>query len=127
MAYEIPILPVPFLAEEDLSSYQWCFVCLSTTNGNVRLLNNGTEPAIGILQNAPTAGQVADVMIEGISKVKLGSAGLVNNGFIAPEYNSATDNGKAVNCAYNAQTRAGRLIETATAEDDLATCLLIPR
>lgn len=59
-------LVVSFIAGADLSSYRYAPVKLDS-NGNV-VLAGPNERAIGILQNTPTAGQAASVMLYGITK-----------------------------------------------------------
>ena len=114
-----------FIAEEDMSAYQYCFVALSTTEGYVRLLNSGTDPAYGILQNAPAIGEAASVQKGGgQSKVAAGATLATIGAYIAPEYVDAADNGKAVASTYDAQTVAGILLQ-AGVEDELLTITLL--
>jgi len=71
MAYEIPDLLVTFVAGADESSNQFCFMKLDSS-GNVVITSGVTDKPIGVLQNAPTSGGGASVMLEGISKVIAG-------------------------------------------------------
>ena len=69
MAYESPGIDLGTLtAAADLSSSQYYFVKLASAT-TVNVCTATTDRAIGILQNAPTSGQAADVRIFGISKV----------------------------------------------------------
>ena len=72
MAYEIPGFTLGVLnATEDLSSYQFCFVHL-TTDGGVALTTAGAmaESPLGILQNTPTSNQTCEIMVNhGVSKM----------------------------------------------------------
>jgi hypothetical protein len=71
MAYEIPGFTLGVLnATEDLSSYQFCFVHL-TTDGGVALTTAGAmaESPLGILQNTPTSNQTCEIMVSGVSKM----------------------------------------------------------
>lgn len=68
MAYEIPGMSASFVAGGDLSSKQYHFVKLNTS-GQVVIVAAATDKPIGILQNAPASGGVAEVMLAGISKV----------------------------------------------------------
>lgn len=54
------------LASADLSSYQYRFVKLDSTNGVNYCDSSATRP-YGILQNAPTSGQVAWIKVSGES------------------------------------------------------------
>lgn len=78
MAYEIPGLLVTFEAAEDLSSHQYKFVTL-TSSGTVDLMDAATDIPIGILQNDPAAGEEAQVMLNGISKVIAAEALVTGN------------------------------------------------
>jgi len=55
-------------AAADLSSKQFHFVKLASAT-TVNVCNNIADVPIGILQNAPTSGQAAEITIFGISKV----------------------------------------------------------
>ncbi|GAB4327294.1 MAG: hypothetical protein Kow0037_00740 [Calditrichia bacterium] len=68
MATENKILTVSYAAAEDLSQSQFCFVVLD--NGKVRLPADANEAPLGVLQNAPTAGEAAAVCVAGICKVE---------------------------------------------------------
>lgn len=71
-----------FPANADLSAKQFYFVALLST-GKVDVADNGTAGAIGILQNKPTAGQAADVVILGRTKAVFGAS--INPGlYIGP-------------------------------------------
>lgn len=71
MALEIPVLvDSKHLAYADLSAKQYFFVKL-TSNG-IELCAGATDRPFGVLQNAPIAGEPAEVMRLGVSKVKAG-------------------------------------------------------
>jgi len=124
MGHENPLLNVSFPAAEDLSGDQYRFVVLASTG--VRRPDNETEALLGILQNAPVAGEAASVMVEGISKLEVNDA-LAINAFVKAEYVSATDAGKGKTAAAALAYARAVVIEAASAEDDLATVLLIGR
>ena len=69
MAYETPLYVLSFVAGEDLSSNQFQFVTMES-DGQVDLADAETDIVLGVLQNKPTAGQAARVMIQGVSKVE---------------------------------------------------------
>src|SRR5882672_7833240 len=57
-------------AGADLSTHQFKFVKLNNS-GDVILCAAVTDKPYGILQNAPTSGQAASVMLLGVSKLKM--------------------------------------------------------
>ena len=68
MAYESPAIDLGTLtAAADLSSSQYYFVKLASAT-TVNVCTAITDLPIGILQNTPTSGQVANVRIFGVSK-----------------------------------------------------------
>lgn len=70
MAFEIPgFTDGTRPAGADLSSSQYLFVKLNSS-GQVVAIAANTDKPYGILQNAPTSGQPAEVMLAGISKVQ---------------------------------------------------------
>jgi len=117
------ILDLAFPAGEDLSSDQYTFVVLTST-GTVRRPDSETEVLLGILQNAPAAGEAAVVRIIGTSKLQMNDAA-ANNVFVKAEYVSATDAGKGKTAAAALSYARGMVIQSTSAEDDLAEVLLI--
>ena len=75
MAYEISnyAVKVTLVAAADLSSNQYNFVKLDSS-GNAAAVTATTDRPIGILQNAPTLGQEAEVLVVGGSKLVAGGA-----------------------------------------------------
>jgi hypothetical protein len=73
MAYEISgySVKVTLVAAADLSGAQYKFVKLNSS-GQAAAIAADTDRPIGILQNAPTAGQEAEVLVTGGSKLVLG-------------------------------------------------------
>jgi hypothetical protein len=84
MAYEISnySVKVTLVAGADLSAKQYTFVKLNSS-GQAIACAAATDLPIGILQNAPTSGQEAEVLVSGGSKLVLGgtvaAAGIVSN------------------------------------------------
>lgn len=74
MAGENGILCKSFVAGADLSAKQYKFVELSDAE-TVVLAGDG-EVAIGILQNNPALGEMANVMLIGISNLVVGATGI---------------------------------------------------
>ena len=73
MAWTIPGFSFTRVAGADLSALQYYYVKLSTTD-TVVVCAAATDVPIGILQNAPTSGQEATIMVTGISKVNSNAA-----------------------------------------------------
>ena len=72
MAYEISqAVKITLVAAADLSAKQYYFVKLDS-DGKAALCSGATDKPIGILQNAPTSGTEAEVVIVGGSKVVAG-------------------------------------------------------
>jgi len=74
MAWEIPGMKISIRTITNLSAKQFYFVKM-TAAGDVALASATTDKVIGILQNKPSSGKTAEVMVNGLSKVK-GAAGL---------------------------------------------------
>ena len=73
MAFEKPVLSISLEAAADLSAKQYYFVRVSAA-GKVDLPTGATQKPIGVLQNKPTSGQTAEVMIIGVTKVNSDAA-----------------------------------------------------
>jgi hypothetical protein len=68
MAFEQPGMMISLEAGADLSAKQYHFVKLNSS-GQAVIVSAITDVPVGILQNKPTSGQVAAIMVDGISKV----------------------------------------------------------
>jgi len=77
MAYEIAAyaVKITLVAGADLSAAQYKFVKLNSS-GQAIAVAAATDLPIGVLQNAPTSGQEAEVLVSGGTKLVLG--GTVN-------------------------------------------------
>jgi hypothetical protein len=75
MAYEISnySVKVTLVAAADLSAKQYHFVKLDSA-GKAAAIAANTDRAIGVLQNAPLAGQEAEVLVVGGTKLVAGEA-----------------------------------------------------
>lgn len=75
MAYEGPhtLKLTGLTASEDLSAKQYYFVKVSGNN-TVAVCSGATDKPIGVLQNAPTSGQEAEVLCIGVTKVSSDAA-----------------------------------------------------
>ena len=83
MAYEINpyALKITLVAGADLSTHQYKFVKLNSS-GQAILVAALTDRPIGVLQNAPTSGQEAEVTIVGGTKLVTGTGGLVDGSIV---------------------------------------------
>lgn len=75
MAYEISnyAVKVSLVAGADLSSSQYKFVKLNSS-GQVIAVAAATDRPIGVLQNNPTSGKTAEVLVSGGTKLVLGGS-----------------------------------------------------
>ncbi len=75
MAYDFSAAAVrtTLVAGADLSAKQFHFVEQSNADGTVTVCDNAADRPIGVLQNTPKAGEAADVLIVGGSKVAAGA------------------------------------------------------
>ncbi len=80
MAFEFSNYSVKItrVAGADLSALQYTFVKLSTTD-TVVTCTAATDIPIGVLQNAPTSGQEAEVLIVGGTKLTAGATIAIGN------------------------------------------------
>ena len=114
MAFEFSNAAVKtsFTAGEDLSAKQYHFVKIDNGDGDVVAVSGATDRPIGVLQNAPTAGQAAEVTIVG-TKVECGGSA----SFGQPLFSSAS--ATAVTLAFGTTASAayavGTFIENAAA------------
>lgn len=78
MAYEIPVLVISLKAAADLSALQFYFVKLDSS-GDVVVCAAATDVPVGVLQNEPTSGQTAEVLVLGVSKINSDAALSIGN------------------------------------------------
>jgi len=120
MAYEIPGFTFGTCpAGADLSSSQYKFVKLNTS-GQIVAIAADTDSPVGILQNAPTSGQPAEVMCNGISKVQ-GDADLSKGAFVG-----TSADGQAIALVHGTDTTkyiVGQVIQDNGAAGGLATII----
>jgi hypothetical protein len=90
MAYEISnySVKVTLVAAADLSTKQYHFVKLDNT-GKAAAIAAITDVPIGVLQNAPTSGQEAEVLVSGGTKLVAGEL------LTLPAFLSVTSAGRA--------------------------------
>lgn len=114
---------ITLTAAADLSAKQYNFVKLDA-NGDVVLTDadSAGQIPIGVLQNAPTSGQAATVMVVGISKVEAGVAFDEGVKIACSDASSAADDGQAV-AADASDNVVGQSI-TAGAADEYITAAI---
>ena len=121
MAIEIPVLkPGIFTASADLSGKQFYFVKLSGA-GTVTVCAAATDVPIGVLQNKPTSGQAAEVMMLGISKVS-SDAALSRGNLIGTSGDGQAD--AKTPGTDTTEYVVGQVIEASTAAGGLATAVI---
>ena len=83
MAYEISnsAVKVTRVAGADLSALQYTFV-KQNSSGQVIAVAAATDIPLGVLQNAPTSGQEAEVLVTGGTKLKAGATITLGTHFI---------------------------------------------
>ncbi len=122
MAYEISnySVKVTLVAAADLSAKQYTFVKLNSS-GQVAAAAAATDIPIGVLQNAPTSGQEAEVLVVGGTKLVAGAA--IGEGALVGT--SAT--GKAAALVAGTDTTkyvVGTLLTEAGADGDVVTAVI---
>lgn len=122
MAYEISnySVKVTLVAAADLSTKQYTFVKLNSS-GQAAAASGATDIPIGVLQNAPTAGQEAEVLVVGGTKIVAGAA-IGEGGLIGT---SAA--GKAVALVAGTDTTkyvVGTLLTESAADGDIVTAVI---
>lgn len=78
MAKSVPVLTITKDAGEDLSDFQFMAVTLESDDA-LDAHDAITDVPFGVLQNTPTSGQAAEVMVMGRTKVEFGETVAVGN------------------------------------------------
>lgn len=121
MAYEISAYAVKttLVAGEDLSAKQYTFVKLNSS-GQAIAAAAATDVPIGVLQNAPTSGQEAEVLVVGGTKVVAGAA------ITLPANIGTGATGKAVALATTDTTKyvVGQLVTASAADGNIVTAVI---
>ena len=122
MAYEISnySVKVTLVAAADLSALQYTFVKLNSS-GQVVAAAAATDIPIGVLQNAPTSGQEAEVLIVGGTKLVAGAA--ISEGALV----GTSSTGKAVALVAGTDTTkyvVGTLLTESGASGDVVTAVI---
>ena len=122
MAYEISnySVKVTLVAAADLSSKQYTFVKLDSS-GQAAAASGATDIPIGVLQNAPTAGQEAEVLVVGGTKIVAGAA--IGEGALV----GTSSAGKAVALVAGTDTTkyvVGTLLTESAADGNIVTAVI---
>ena len=122
MAYEISnySVKVTLVAAADLSSKQYTFVKLDSS-GQAAAAAAATDIPIGVLQNAPTAGQEAEVLVVGGTKIVAGAA--IGEGALV----GTSSAGKAVALVAGTDTTkyvVGTLLTESAADGNIVTAVI---
>jgi len=122
MAYEISnySVKVTLVAAADLSSLQYTFVKLNAS-GQAAAASAATDIPIGVLQNAPTAGQEAEVLVVGGTKIVAGAA--IGEGALV----GTSSTGKAVALVAGTDTTkfvVGTLLTESAADGNIVTAVI---
>jgi hypothetical protein len=122
MAYEISnySVKVTLVAAADLSAKQYQFVKLDSA-GKAAVVAANTDRPIGVLQNAPLAGQEAEVLVVGGTKLVAGEA--VTEGAVI----STTSAGKADSIAVGSATTQyilGTALTEVAADGEILTAVI---
>jgi len=122
MAYEFSNYSVKatLVAGGDLSALQYTFVKLNSS-GEAVAAAAATDIPIGVLQNAPTSGQEAEVLIVGGTKIVAGAA--ISEGALV----GTSSTGKAVALVAGTDTTkyvVGTLLTESGASGDIVTAVV---
>lgn len=117
MAFEIPVLIVGLKAASDMdaASCQFAFV-KQASNGDVHLCTAATDIPIGVLQNLPKRAATAEVLMCGVTKLRVGATDITAPGLVGTDATSRA-------AAYVAGTATtsylvGRTIKVDNADND---------
>jgi hypothetical protein len=122
MAYEISnySVKVTLVAAADLSALQYTFVKLNAS-GQAAACSAATDIPIGVLQNAPTSGQEAEVLVVGGTKIVAGAA--IGEGALV----GTSSAGKAVALVAGTDTTkyvVGTLLTESAADGNIVTAVI---
>jgi hypothetical protein len=121
MAWEIPGFSFTLPAAADYSAAGNQFKFVKNVAGQATICTGATDKPIGVLQNTPKAGQEAQIMVTGISKVQ-GDANLAVDDLIGTSADGQAD--AKIPGTDTTEYVVGRVIEDNSAAGGLATCLI---
>lgn len=122
MAYEINQYSVKITlpAAADLSTKQYYFVKVNTS-GQAALCSGATDRPIGVLQNTPTSGQAAEVLVVGGTKIV--SSASIDEGALIGTNASGKADGKTPGTD-TTEYAVGTVILAAGADGELLTAVI---
>jgi hypothetical protein len=110
VAYEIPGFSFTLPANADLSTSQYlAAVC---TSGNAAVAGAGVD-IVGVIQNKPTSGKATSLVVNGVTKGKIGAAVAVGAHLMtnaSGQFITATSTNKKVGIALSAGSNANEVI-----------------
>jgi hypothetical protein len=118
MAIEIPGFKLSGIAATDLTQYTFVSATTGASAPTVSTATSGANRVLGVVQNAPTTGAVAEIMVSGVSKVY--AAGAIKAGAAVTSDNS----GKASAAVVGVGTASLGVALSTAAADQLVTVLL---
>lgn len=119
-----PILDLTFIADEDLSNYQYYVLELGPVEGTVKLHRTPSVYAIGVLRNKPAYGETAAVRIFGVTEVTAAPGGIARGAPIGPYIENNAGTGLST-AAADGKEQYGIVLESpGSSQGDLATCLV---
>lgn len=123
MAYEFSnyAVKVTLVAGEDLSAKQYHFVKIDNGTGKAVAVSGATDRPIGVVQNNPSSGQEAEVLISGGTKIKAGGSASAGQALFASA--SATGVTLAFGTTASAAYAVGTWV-TAGASGEIATAVI---
>lgn len=105
-------------ASTALTNYQFYAVTMTTVDRLVTFVTVSSQGMYGVLQNRPTSGQSADIVINGITKAAVGAGGWTPGMTLQPST-------QADFVAYSSGTKAGMSLVTASS-GALGTMFVLP-
>lgn len=105
-------------ADGDLSAKQYHIVEKGTTAGQVSVCNSAGDVPYGVLQNKPTSGQAAAVMLDGTTKLVAGGAISVGDAV------GTKSDGRGVTKTANNDHMIGRAKTASAADGDVIEVML---
>ena len=119
MAYDLgPQTLVSLVAAEDLSDWQYKIVYIDSNGQAAQLDDGGGEIPAGVLQNAPTSGQTANVLVAGVTKATS------NSGFALQNLLGTEDSSGKLTNVIAGNYVVGQPITAPGADDDVFTALV---
>lgn len=126
MAYQIgPNMVISLEAAEDLSTKQYHFVLIDS-DGKAANVSGDTNNPIGVLQNKPTSGQSAEVLIAGVSKLECNAAIATPGDELSCNFTTSGANAETgrAQASVAGQHIAGRLLTASGAQGDIVTAIV---